>query len=239
MKPAFALLGLEDDRGDVVRRDVGREEALERRERLGRIRPAIPVRVRRAVHLGRERAEALLVRMRLGRHRQRKPRPPVERTLEHDHGLSLRVQPRELDRVLDRLSARIEERAARLAADRGESSEPLGELDVTLVRDDGEVRVQEALGLLDDRGDHAWMVVSDIDDANAADEVHERVAVDVRDRGAASAVGDDRLVHDEGTRDCVPLALEDLATARTGNLRPDLDHTRRRHLFQPIRPTRR
>ncbi len=30
---AFALLGLEDDRGDVIRRDVGHEEPLERRER--------------------------------------------------------------------------------------------------------------------------------------------------------------------------------------------------------------
>ena len=61
------------------------------------------------------------------------------------------VQTRELDRVLDRLGARVEERGARLAGDRGERAEPLGELDVELVRDDGEVGVDEALRLLLDR----------------------------------------------------------------------------------------
>ena len=98
----------------------------------------------------------------------------------------------ELHRVLDRLGAGVEERAARLAADRDERAEPLGELHVALVRHDGEVRVQEAVGLLGDRLDDARMVVTDVRDAHAADEVDERVAVDVRDRGAARAIGDDR-----------------------------------------------
>jgi hypothetical protein len=163
----------------------------------------------------------------------------VESTVEDDHGLPLREQPGKLDGVLDCFRTCIEERAACLAADRSERSEPFSEIDVTLVRDDGEVRVEEPLRLLDDRRDHARMVVPHVGDADATDEVDEGVAVDVRDRGAAGAVGDDRLVHDERTGDCALLALEDLAAARAGNLRPYLDHARRRHLSQRIRPTRR
>ena len=161
----------------------------------------------------------------------------MEGALERDDALALRVQACELDGVLDRLGAGVEERAARLAGDRGEHTQPLGELDVALVRDDREVGVQEPIGLLGDRRDDARMVVPDVRDAHAADEVDERVAVDVRDRGASRAVGDDRLVHDERPRDRMPLALEDLAAARTRNLRPDLDHAGRGHARQPIRPT--
>ena len=234
---ALALLRLEHDRGDVLRRDVRREHALERRERGRGVRAAIGVRVRRAVDLGRERPEPLLVRVRLRRHRQRHPRAAVERALERDDGLPLRVQARELDGVLDRLGAGVEERGARLAADRRERAEPLGELDVALVRDDREVGVQEALGLLGDRLDDARVVVADVRHADAADEVDERVAVDVGDRRPARPIGDDRLVDDQRTRDRVPLALEDLAAARAGNLRPDLDHAGGRHARQPIRPT--
>ena len=156
---ALALLRLEDDRRDVVRRDVRREQPLERGERGLGIGPAVRVRVRRAVDLGRERPEALLVRVRLRRHRQRQQRAAVERAVERDDALPLRVEPRELDGVLDRLGAGVEERAARLAADRGERAEPLGELDVALVRDDGEVGVEEAIDLLGDRLHDARMVV--------------------------------------------------------------------------------
>ena len=232
---ALALLRLEDDRGDVLRRDVGHEQPLERGERRRCVGPAIRVRVRRSVDLGRERPEALLVRMRLRRHRQRHPRAAVERALERDHALALRVQACELHGVLDRLGAGVEERAACLAADRRQRAEALRELDVALVRHDGEVGVQEAIGLLGDRLDDARVVVPDVRDTDAADEVDERVAVDVGDRRAARAVGDDRLVDDERARDRVPLALEDLAAARPRDLRPDLDHTGRRHARQPRR----
>ena len=157
----------------------------------------------------------------------------MERALERDHALALRVEPRELDRVLDRLGARVEERAARLAADRRQRAEPLGELDVALVRNDREVRVEEAVDLLGDRRDDAGMVVADVRHADAADEIDERVAVDVRDRRSAGAIGDDRLVNDERMRDGTLLAREDLAAARARNLRPDLDHAGRRHARQP------
>jgi len=59
-----------------------------------------------------------------------------------------RVGARELDRVLDRLGAGVEERRLRRAAERRQLEQPLGERDVDLVRDDREVGVAEALELL-------------------------------------------------------------------------------------------
>src|SRR4026208_2033385 len=42
-----------------------------------------------------------------------------------------------------------------------------------------------------------WLGAPGVRAAAPADEVHERVPVDVRDRRSASAVCDDRLVHDQ------------------------------------------
>ncbi len=147
--------------------------------------------------------------------------------------LALRVEPRELHGVLDRLGAGVEERSSCLAADRHEGAETLRELDVPLVRHDGEVRVQEALRLLGDRLENAWVVVAHVRDADPSDEVDERVPVHVCDRRAARTVDDDRLVDDQRVRDRLALALEDLATAGPRNLRADLDHAGRRHARQP------
>ena len=161
----------------------------------------------------------------------------MERPLEGDDPLPLRVEARELDRVLDRLGAGVEEGAARRPADRDEGPEALGELDVALVGDDREVGVEEAVDLLGDRLDDARMIVADVRDPDSADEVDERIAIDVRDRGTARSIGDDRPVDDERVSHRVPLALEDLAAARARNLRANLDHAGGCHARQPIRPT--
>ena len=161
----------------------------------------------------------------------------MERAFECDDGLPLRVEARELHGVLDRLGAGVEERGARVAADRSKLAEPFGELHVPLVRDDGEIGVQEAIDLLGDRLDNARVVVPDVRHADSSDEVDEGVAVDVGDRRPACAIGDDRLVDDERAGDGETLALEDLPAPRTRNLRPDLDHAGGRHAREPIRPT--
>ena len=231
------LLWLEDDRGDVVGRHVGREEPFERRERRLGIGSPVRVRERSPIHLRRERAQSCLVRVRPGRHRQRHPRSAVERSFEGNDALPLRVQPRELDRVLDRLGTRVEERATSLARDRHQLAEALRQLDVAFVGNHGVVGVQEAVDLLADRLDDPRVVVTDVGDADSADEVDERVAVDVGDRGAACSIRDDRLVDDQRAGHRAALALEDLAAARAGDLRPDLDHTGRRHARECIGPT--
>ncbi len=106
----FALLRLEHDRGDVIGRNVGREHPLERGERRLGIGAAVGVRIRRPVDLRRERAEALLVRVRPRGHGQCEQRAAVKRAVERDHAVPSRVQPGDLHRVLDRLGAGAEER---------------------------------------------------------------------------------------------------------------------------------
>ena len=161
----------------------------------------------------------------------------MECALERDDRLSLRVEPRELDSVLDRLGAGIEERSTRLPGDRCQRAETLRELDVALVRDDREVRVEKPVGLLGDRFDHAWIVVADVRHADASDEVDEGVSVDVGDGRSARAIGHDRLVDDQRAGDSVPLAIEDLAATRAGNLGANLDDAGGSHAREPIRPT--
>ena len=130
--------------------------------------------------------------------------------LERDHGRTAGVQARELDGVLDRLGPGVEERRARRPGDRDKRAEPLGELDVALVRDHREVRVEKPRRLLLHRFDHPWMPVTDVHAPHTAREVDERVAVDVGDRAARRLGGEHRQVDVEWVSDRVQLALEEL-----------------------------
>ncbi len=154
---AFALDRLEHDRGDRFGRHLGHEHALERRQRGRGVGAAVVLGKGNAVDLGRERAEPCLVRMRLRGQRKREQRAAVESSLERDHRGPPRVRPCELDGVLDRLRAGVEEGGLRRAGDRGSLEQPLGELDVELVRDDREVGVGETVELLADGGDDPRM----------------------------------------------------------------------------------
>ena len=147
---------------------------------------------RDAVHLGRERAEAFLVRPRLRGEREREVGAAVEGALEADHGRAAGVRARELDRVLDRLGAGVEEGRLRRPAERREREQALGQRRVDLVRDDREVGVREALELLLRGLDDVRMRMADVQTADAAREIDERVAVDVRQRGATRLGGGDR-----------------------------------------------
>jgi hypothetical protein len=77
------------------------------------------------------------------------------------------------------------------------------------------------------------MVVTDVHDTDAADEVDERVAVHISDGRAARPIRHDRLVDDQRSRDGVSFSLEDLTAAGARNLRTDLDDTSRRHAREP------
>ena len=91
---------------------------------------------------------------------------------------------------------------------------------VDLVRDDRVVGVREALELLL-RGLHDPRVrVADVEAADAAGEVDERVAVDVDERGAAALGRDDRERDRERRRDRrASMALENRPRARAGDRR--------------------
>ena len=146
----------------------------------------------------------------------------MERALEADHGLAPGVGPRELDGVLDRLGARVEEGGLG-PGDRGQLGEPLGELDVDLVGDDREVGVREAGHLVLRRCDHLRVGVADVEAADAAGEVEVRVVVDVGQGRAATLGGDDGEVDRQRVRDNPVLPREDLAGTGPGDLGSELD----------------
>ena len=226
---ALALDGLDDDRGDLLGGDLRDERALEVGERLGRGRAAVVLGERHPVDLRRERAEARLVGVRLRGEAHREERAPVEAALEGDHGRPLRVRARELDRVLDRLRPGVEERGAGLAADRRKPAKALRQGDVDLVGDDREVGVAEALELLLRGGDDPRVRVADVEAADAAGEVEERVSVDVGEERPPPFLDHDRQVDRERLGDDALLAVQDLARARARNLGPEVDRTGGRH----------
>ena len=220
---ALSLNGLEDDRGDVLRCDAGREGALEGRQGVLDRHAPIGVRERHPVDLGREGAEPGLVRAHLRGEGEREQRPAVERALERDHSGALRIGAGELDRVLDRLGAGVEERGLDRPGDRDERRQPLRHGDVRLVRDDREVGVAEALELLVRGGDDVGVAVADVQAADAAGEVDEDVAVDVGQAHAPGRIGDDREGDRQRARDGAGNPFADLARARARNRGLEID----------------
>ena len=140
---ALALDRLDDDRRDLLGRHLRDEELPQLGERGARVGAAVVLREGRAVDLGRERPHPDLVRVRARGERHRQQRAAVEGALEGDHGGSLGVEPRELDGVLDRLGAGVEEGGLGGPAERRALEQPLGELDVGLVGNDREVGVRK------------------------------------------------------------------------------------------------
>jgi hypothetical protein len=153
----------------------------------------------------------------------------VEGAVERDHGGSLRVRLGELDGVLHRLGARVEEPCANLAGDRRDLGQALRERDVVLVRDDREVRVREERGLLLRGLDDARVRVPDGEAADAACEVDERVAVEVGEEGAAALRDDEREVDRERRRDDALLPVEHRAACRARDVGLQLDGCGGRH----------
>jgi hypothetical protein len=92
--------------------------------------------------------------------------------------------------------------------------------------------VGDLLGLLLDRLDHPAVGVPDVHDADAAAEVYERVAVDVREQGALGLLGEHRRrdAHARGHRPVPPLHQGPALRPRYLRLDPrGIEHPR--HLF--------
>src|SRR5918999_907947 len=78
------------------------------------------------------------------------------------------------------------------------------------------------------------MRMADVEAADAADEIDERVAVDVGDDRAAALGDHERQAERERLRDDALVALEDLPRARAWNLGAELDRPGRRHRREAI-----
>ena len=96
----------------------------------------------------------------------------MEAAVEDDDGGPPRSGTGDLDRVLDRLGAGVDEDPLLLARRaRRELGEPAADLDVRLVDPDHEALVQVAVDLLVDRGDDRREAVTGVLAAEAAGEV--------------------------------------------------------------------
>ena len=119
----------------------------------------------------------------------------------------------DLDRVLDRLGAGVEEHGLRRGLARPELVQPARDLDVRLVHPDHEALVEETVDLLVDGPDDRLGVVPEVLACDPAGEVEELAAVGVPERGALGA-GDDEV----GRRD--PARHELLPPGANACLRP-------------------
>ena len=212
---ALTLDGLEHDAGDGGRVDLRLEELLQPGDRVVGRDPAVAVRHGRAVDLGRERPEAGLVRLHLGGHRHRQQRASVEGVVEDDDGGPPGRRAGDLDGVLDRLGARVDEDRLLLLAGAGRQlGEAAADVDVRLVDPDHEALVEVLVGLRLDRVDDGREPVAGVLAADAAGEVDERAAVDVGDAGTVGVRDDELRGGDAGAH--VAGALGEDAVVRGG-----------------------
>jgi hypothetical protein len=194
MKPPSPCTGFQHGAGHLLRLDVLLEDALH----------VVDVQCG-AVHLRCERPEAVLVGDDLRGKRHRQVRAAVERMVERDHAGPAGCDAGDLDRVLDRLSAGVDQERARLALSGPELVEELAHHDVRLVHPDHEALVQVAVDLLVQR--RRCEPVAGVLAAEPTGEVDVFAAVDVPDARALGARDDERRGGD-ATGD-VPLPLGD------------------------------
>jgi hypothetical protein len=147
----------------------------------------------------------------------------VVAAFEAQDARALRVRPRDLDRVLHRLGARVREQRLLREVARRDLVEQLAQRDVRLVRRDERARVEQPPGLRVDRRDDLRRAVPGGRHADAAGEVDQRVAVDVVDQRALGAVDDDVGRAREPARDGGPAALEQRAALRARDLGDSAD----------------
>ena len=171
------------------------------------VRPAgrpIAVREGRVVHAARQRFEGRAVGVLGRREGHRLRRPAMEPAAEREDDRATRRDPRELDRGLDRLGARVgQERLPRPAGQHVPKS--LVQPQARLVVEDVLLAVEELAGLGGDRGRDARMSVSGVGHADprrvvevaravAGDQPRTLAAVDVEVRDPAPDGGDDGVV---------------------------------------------
>ena len=130
----------------------------------------------------------------------------MERVVEDDDSLAAGRGARDLDGVLDRLRARVDEHRALLPGSaRRELREAAAHLHVRLVRPHDGALVQVAVGLVLDRLDDRGVAVAGVLAADTACEIDVGLPVDVRDTCPFRARYDEPRGRD--TRGDVPCAL--------------------------------
>ena len=226
-EPALALDRLDQHRRDVVLADLGVDQARDHVQRLGRaaFRPAGPaqrVGHRDPVDLAGERAEPVLVRHVLGGQRHREVGAAVVGVIEDHDSWPPGGIPGDLDGVLHRLRAGVEQRRALLVITGSQPVELLADLHVPLVRGDHEAGMGEARHLLGDPLDDPLRAVAHPGDRDAGAEIDQRVAVDVDDHATAGRGDEDRQHVAEPPRDAAMAPFQQFPRRGPGYLGHDL-----------------
>ena len=184
-EPALALDRLDHDAGQVARADLLLDDVDGPGRGLLAGEPvAERVGHRCAVDLARERPEPLLVRHVLRGHRHREVGAPVVGVVEDRDRVPTGGDPGDLDGVLDRLGAGVEQRGLLGVVARRQLREGRADVDVAVVRRDHEAGVRERRHLLLDPRDHLRRRVAHAGHRDARPEIDQRVAVDVHEHAA-------------------------------------------------------
>ena len=186
----LALDRLDQHRGDVTFTDLGVNQSGDDVQRLRRAPlraagPAQRIGHRHTVDLTGERAELVLVRHVLRGQRHGQVGPAVVRVVERDNRGPPRGVPGDLDGVLHRLRAGVDQRRPLVVIAGGAAGEFLAHGHVLLIRRDHEAGVSEPRGLLTDPRGHPRRAVAHRGHRDPRPEVDERVAVCVDQHPAA------------------------------------------------------
>ena len=130
-------------------------------------------------HFRDQRFEAAALRHFTGRQRKCSHRPSVERPIESDDVLPLRVVAGELDRPFDRFGSRVCEQHSLWRRSRRDCRQLAGEIAEWRVVEIRATHVQQLLGLFLNRLYDAWMTMSRRTDRNPGREIKEQIAVHV------------------------------------------------------------
>ena len=184
---------------------------------LGPGQPAVGVGDGDPVDLGGEGAEAVLVGHVLRGQRHRQVRTAVVAVVEDDDRLAAGVRPGDLDGVLHRLGAGVEQRPLLGVVTGGDACQLLADLDVGLVRRDHHTRVGEGLQLGGRPPDHRLGAVAHAGHGDSGAEVDEGVAVHVLQDAAPRPLGEDGHHGPDPVGDRGLLAGHQLLRLRAGN----------------------
>src|SRR5439155_24798017 len=157
-------------------------------------------------------AEALLVDELRG-HRHREVRAAVERAVEHDNPGAPGRGSRDLDGVLDRLGAGVQQEGLRRRLAGPQLVEPLRDRDVRLVGADHEALVQLLVDLLVDRAPASRAPVAEVLAGDAAAEVEVLATLAVPGPGTPGARDDELGARDAPRHESIAC----LAHAVAGN----------------------
>ena len=202
-KSAFALDGLDEDRGHLFRRQDGLEKFLldvaraAQAECLLVLRPAraaaIDVGIAHVRHARNQRREAALL-LRLGAgERQRAHGAPVECAEKRDHLLASGVIARHLERALDGLGAGVAVEEPVRPGHGRHGREPRCQIGQQLVVKIRARDVDQLRGLLLNRSHHFGMAMAGGNHGDARGKVEKFIAVHVFNAHAAPALGHQRI----------------------------------------------